>query len=334
MCLENPCIPDQATLFPKRIVADNQCMNPEIPTLSLRSLDQAQSIEQLRRAYEEVGFVVITDHGISQALIDPFLAMFQLFFQWPEPKKLAYRLAHGAGARGYTPFGVETAKGSDHVDLKEFWHIGRELIAGHPYRRYMPENLWIEEIRGFRSLCLEVFHAFDQTGQRLLRAIAQVLGLAPDFFNDKVNLGNSVLRVIHYPPMSSSPTQSLRAGSHEDINVITLLLGAEEPGLQVRTRAGEWIPVNPQPGSMVVNVGDMLQRLSNGVLKSTSHRVVNPAGERSKRSRYSMPFFLHFNPDFLIEAIASCCGPGRPTPAVPMLADDYLQERLREIRLK
>jgi len=146
--------------------------------------------------------------------------------------------------------------------------------------------------------------------------------------------GNSILRVIHCPPTPSSPTQSLRAGAHEDINAITLLLGAEEPGLQIRSRAGEWLPVNPEAGAMVVNVGDMLQRLSNGVLRSTCHRVVNPASERSSRSRYAMPFFLHFNPDFLIKALPNCCGEGRPLPLAPMLADDYLQERLREIRLK
>jgi isopenicillin N synthase-like dioxygenase len=161
-----------------------------------------------------------------------------------------------------------------------------------------------------------------------------VLGLAPDFFEDKVQLGNSVLRVIHYPPMPPQPTESVRAGAHEDINVITLLLGAEEPGLQVLTRQGEWLAANPAPGSMVVNVGDMLQRLTNGLLPSTTHRVVNPASDRARHARFSMPFFLHFNPDFPIAALPSCTGPGRPEPLPPILAEEYLQERLREIKLK
>ncbi|MBU6285461.1 MAG: isopenicillin N synthase family oxygenase [Betaproteobacteria bacterium] len=306
----------------------------KIPSISLLELDEPRSIERLSGAFEQLGFVIMTDHNISQALIDPFLGMFKQFFGWPEQDKLRFRLAQAGGARGYTPFGVETAKGSDHVDLKEFWHIGRELGAEHPYRVYMPPNLWIDAIEGFRSLCLEVFEAFDRVGRQILRAIARVLQLDHDFFEDKVDAGNSILRVIHYPPVPASPTQSLRAGAHEDINVITLLLGAEEPGLQIRSRAGDWLPVNPEAGSMVVNVGDMLQRLSNGVLRSTSHRVVNPASDRASSSRYAMPFFLHFNPDFLIEALPSCCGVGRPLPSPPMLADDYLQERLREIRLK
>jgi len=309
-------------------------MTSNIPRLSLRELNKPRNIERLSDAFEQLGFVIITDHNISQALIDPFLEMFKQFFAWPEQHKLNYCLAQAGGARGYTPFGVETAKGSNLVDLKEFWHIGRELGPDHPYRVYMPQNLWIDAIEGFRSRCLELFEAFDHVGRQILKAVARVLELDEDFFEDKVATGNSILRVIHYPPMPSSPTQSLRAGAHEDINVITLLLGAEEPGLQIRSRAGEWLPVNPEAGAMVVNVGDMLQRLSNGVLRSTCHRVVNPASEQSSRSRYAMPFFLHFNPDFLIKALPNCCGEGRPLPLPPMLADDYLQERLREIRLK
>jgi isopenicillin N synthase-like dioxygenase len=198
----------------------------------------------------------------------------------------------------------------------------------------MADNIWIDGLPGFRETSLEMFETFDHTGRRLLTAIARVLGLAPDFFEDKVQLGNSVLRVIHYPPMPPQPTESVRAGAHEDINVITLLLGAEEPGLQVLTRQGEWLAANPAPGSMVVNVGDMLQRLTNGLLPSTTHRVVNPASDRARHARFSMPFFLHFNPDFPIAALPSCTGPDRPEPLPPILAEEYLQERLREIKLK
>jgi isopenicillin N synthase-like dioxygenase len=309
-------------------------MSPVIPTLSLRDVEDSAFVRDLGAAYENHGFVIITDHGIPQPLIDRFLGMYQTFFARPEAQKRRYHVEGGGGARGYTPFGIETAKGSRHSDLKEFWHVGRELPAGHPYRHYMADNVWIDDIAGFKDTNIEMFETFDRSGRRLLTAIARVLGLDPAFFEDKVHLGNSVLRVIHYPPMPPNPTESIRAGAHEDINVITLLLGAEEPGLQVLTRQGEWLPVNPAPGSMVVNVGDMLQRLTNGVLRSTSHRVINPASARAQNARYSMPFFLHFNPDFPIAALPSCTGPGRPEPLAPILAEEYLQERLREIKLK
>jgi isopenicillin N synthase-like dioxygenase len=309
-------------------------MTDRIPTLSLRDADSPAFVAALGEAYTRYGFVIIADHGIPQGLIDRFLGLFKTFFAWPEADKRRYQIAGGGGARGYTPFGIETAKGAAHHDLKEFWHVGRELPPGHPYKRYMADNIWIDGLPGFREASLEMFETFDRTGRRLLKAIARVLGLAPDFFEDKVQLGNSVLRVIHYPPMPPQPTESVRAGAHEDINVITLLLGAEEPGLQVLTRQGEWLAANPAPGSMVVNVGDMLQRLTNGLLPSTTHRVVNPASDRARHARFSMPFFLHFNPDFPIAALPSCTGPDRPEPLPPILAEEYLQERLREIKLK
>lgn len=309
-------------------------MSPVIPTLSLRDVEHPAFVRDLGEAYANHGFVIITDHGIPQALIDRFLGAFKTFFAWPTSEKARFHTPGGGGARGYTPFGIETAKGSRHFDLKEFWHVGRELPAGHPYRHYMADNVWIDALPDFKDTCVEMFETFDRTGRKLLTAIARVLDLPPDFFENKVELGNSVLRVIHYPPMPPNPTESIRAGAHEDINVITLLLGAEEPGLQVLSRQGEWLSVNPSPGSMVVNVGDMLQRLTNGSLRSTSHRVINPASDRAQNARFSMPFFLHFNPDFPIAALPSCVGPGKPEPLPPILAEEYLQERLREIKLK
>jgi len=309
-------------------------MSNAIPTLSLRAVESAGFVRELGAAYANHGFVIITDHGIPQPLIDRFLGMYKTFFAWPDTDKRRYHIAGSGGARGYTPFGVETAKGSRHFDLKEFWHVGRELPQGHLYRHYMADNVWIDGIEGFKNTCIEMFETFDRSGRRLLTAIARVLDLPADYFEDKVQLGNSVLRVIHYPPMPPNPTESIRAGAHEDINVITLLLGAEEPGLQVLTRQDKWLSVNPVPGSMVVNVGDMLQRLTNGRLRSTSHRVINPVSERAQNARYSMPFFLHFNPDFPIAALPSCVGPGKPEPLPPILAEEYLQERLREIKLK
>jgi isopenicillin N synthase-like dioxygenase len=309
-------------------------MSEQIPTLSLRDVESERFVQHLGAAYENYGFVIIADHGIPQPLIDRFLSLYKTFFAWSEGDKHRYHIKGSGGARGYTPFGIETAKGSEHFDLKEFWHVGRELPTVHPYRHYMADNVWIDEIPGFKETSLEMFETFDRTGRRLLSAIARVLKLPPDFFEDKVQLGNSVLRVIHYPPMPPNPKESIRAGAHEDINVITLLLGAEEPGLQVLTRPGTWLSVNPAPGSMVVNVGDMLQRLTNGVLRSTSHRVINPIRDRAQNARFSMPFFLHFNPDFPIAALPSCIGPGKPQPLPPILAEEYLQERLREIKLK
>jgi isopenicillin N synthase-like dioxygenase len=309
-------------------------MSDVIPTLSLREADSPAFVRDLGAAYEQHGFVILTDHGMPQALIDRFLGLYKTFFAWPEDAKRRYHVPGGGGARGYTPFGIETAKGATHHDLKEFWHVGRELPEGHAYRKYMADNVWINELTGFRDTSIEMFETFDSTGRRILRAIAAILNLPADFFEDKVQLGNSVLRVIHYPPMPPQPTDSVRAGAHEDINVITLLLGAEEPGLQVLSKRGEWLEVNPSPGSMVVNVGDMLQRLTNGTLRSTSHRVINPKSDRARHARYSMPFFLHFNPDFPIAALPSCVGPGKPEPLPPILAEEYLQERLREIKLK
>ena len=312
----------------------NARMSDVIPTLSLRESDSPAFVRDLGAAYEQHGFVILTDHGMPQELIDRFLGLYKTFFAWPEDAKRRYHVPGGGGARGYTPFGIETAKGATHHDLKEFWHVGRELPEGHAYRKYMADNVWINELTGFRDTSIEMFETFDSTGRRILRAIAAILNLPADFFEDKVQLGNSVLRVIHYPPMPPQPTDSVRAGAHEDINVITLLLGAEEPGLQVLSKRGEWLEVNPSPGSMVVNVGDMLQRLTNGTLRSTSHRVINPKSDRARHARYSMPFFLHFNPDFPIAALPSCVGPGKPEPLPPILAEEYLQERLREIKLK
>jgi isopenicillin N synthase-like dioxygenase len=312
----------------------NARMSDVIPTLSLREADSTAFVRDLGAAYEQHGFVILTDHGMPQELIDRFLGLYKTFFAWPEDAKRRYHVPGVGGARGYTPFGIETAKGATHHDLKEFWHVGRELPEGHAYRKYMADNVWINELTGFRDTSIEMFETFDSTGRRILRAIAAILNLPADFFEDKVQLGNSVLRVIHYPPMPPQPTDSVRAGAHEDINVITLLLGAEEPGLQVLSKRGEWLEVNPSPGSMVVNVGDMLQRLTNGTLRSTSHRVINPKSDRARHARYSMPFFLHFNPDFPIAALPSCVGPGKPEPLPPILAEEYLQERLREIKLK
>ena len=197
----------------------------------------------------------------------------------------------------------------------------------------MPPNVWPEEVETFRNTFTELFAAFDASGLKILRAIARYLKIDEDYFADTVRDGNSVMRLLHYPPLQGEPGSNVRAGAHEDINTITLLLGAEEAGLELLTRDGRWIPVAPKPGELVVNIGDMLQRLTNGVLRSTTHRVVNPPPERRGFSRYSMPFFLHFRSDFLIEALPGTVPAGEQPKWAPITANDYLQERLREIKL-
>lgn len=289
--------------------------------------------KELGNSFERYGFAVISDHGIAADLIDRAEEKARAFFALPEEVKRSYHIPGGGGARGYTPFGIETAKGATEHDLKEFWHVGRELPQGHKFGEVMAPNVWPKEVESFRDTFLQLFAAFDKAGLRILEAIARHLGLAPDYFQDTVRDGNSVLRLLHYPPVSAD-APGVRAGAHEDINTITLLLGAEEAGLQLLDRDGQWLPVAPKEGELVVNVGDMLQRLTNNVLKSTSHRVVNPPPERRGRSRYSMPFFLHFRPDFLIETLPDCVSADRPNLyPEPITSHDFLLERLREIKL-
>ena len=242
-------------------------------------------------------------------------------------------LAGGGGARGYTPFGTERAKGAHVHDLKEFWHIGQTLPEGHPLAGSMPPNIWPDEVTGFRETFTELYKAFETAGNRILSAIAIHLGLDRDWFAPTVEYGNSVMRLLHYPPQPQAVPGAVRAAAHEDINTITLLLGAEEAGLELLARDRRWLPVSPPAGAMAINIGDMLQRLTAGRLRSTTHRVVNPSGDAAARSRYSMPFFLHFRPDFLIDpAKIGIAGPVPPEFA-PITAHDYLMERLREINL-
>ena len=285
-------------------------------------------------SFEEYGFAIIRDHGIPQELIDDAEAKAKLFFALPEDVKRKYLIAGGGGARGYTAFGVETAKGASAHDLKEFWHVGRDLAAGHKFRDVMADNIWPAEIPGFKETFLALYDAFDEAGVKILRAVARYLDVDEEYFTDTVRDGNSVMRLLHYPPVDKPTGNHIRAGAHEDINTITLLLGAEEAGLELKTKGGKWLPVSPKPGELVVNIGDMLQRLTNGKLRSTSHRVVNPAPDRASKARYSMPFFLHFRPDFVIEALPGTVPKGEEPKWPPISSHEYLQERLREIKLK
>jgi isopenicillin N synthase-like dioxygenase len=308
----------------------------EIASVSLKDADRdpdrfAQSVGH---SFEDYGFAIIADHGIPDELIQRAEQKAKEFFALPDEVKKKYFVPGGGGARGYTPFGIETAKGATAFDLKEFWHVGRQLAHDHPFRDHMPDNVWPSEVEGFRETFEELFATFDRTGLKLLKAIARFLKIDEDYFIDTVRDGNSVMRLLHYPPIQGEPGSNVRAGAHEDINTITLLLGAEEAGLELLTKDGRWIPVAPRPGELVVNIGDMLQRLTNGLLRSTTHRVVNPPPERRAFSRYSMPFFLHFRSDFLIEALPGTVPAGEQPKWRAITANDYLQERLREIKLK
>ena len=316
-------------------MTNDSITSDSVASVSLTDADRNPDAfaQELGSSFEEYGFAIVRDHGISQDLIDRAEAKAKEFFALPEEVKRSYLLPGTGGARGYTAFGVETAKGAQAHDLKEFWHVGRELAAGHRYRDVMGDNVWPAEVADFRDTFLDLYDAFDAAGLKILSAIARYLGVDEDYFADTVKDGNSVMRLLHYPPVDKPTGNHIRAGAHEDINTITLLLGAEEAGLELKTRDGRWLPVSPKAGELVVNIGDMLQRLTNGRLRSTSHRVVNPAPDRASKARYSMPFFLHFRPDFIIEALPGTVADGEEPKWPPISSHDYLLERLREIKL-
>ncbi len=307
-----------------------------VPTLSLadQAGDPGRFAADLGGSFRRFGFAIVADHGIPQELIDRAWAVTAELFALPTEEKRRYFVEGGGGARGYTPFKTEIAKGANYVDLKEFWHVGRELAAGHRFADSMAPNVWPDRPERFRDIFIELFAAFDAAGDKLLSGIARHLGLAPDWFDPAVRDGNSVLRLLHYPPIPQE-AEGVRAGAHEDINLITLLLGAEEAGLELLDRdSGRWLAVKPPAEALVVNVGDMLQRLTNHVLPSTTHRVVNPPPERRGHSRYSMPFFLHPAPDFLIETLPGTITADNPNRYPQSItAHDYLHERLVEIGL-
>lgn len=307
-----------------------------VPTLDIRRFDTDRDafVAELGAAYREFGFCCISHHGLSRDLIDKAYDVFQQFFALPVDTKMKYHQPGMGGARGYTPFKVETAKDSEFPDLKEFWHIGRDLPPDSKYAADMAPNIWPEEVAGFKQNSLALYQALDALGARLLRALALHIELPEDYFEDKIQCGNSILRPIHYPPIEQGDIPNVRAGAHEDINFITLLVGASAAGLEVLTRDGEWLPITTEGDAIVVNIGDMLQRLTNRVYPSTTHRVVNPPGEGARKPRYSVPFFLHPNPDVVLDPLPQCISDDNPRHYEGTLtAHEYLQQRLREIRL-
>ena len=308
-------------------------------TAGIASVSLAQPLDSiaddLGRSFAEYGFAVVRDHGIPADLIERAEEKSKEFFALPDATKRRYKIEGGGGARGYTPFGTEKAKDAEIFDLKEFWHVGRTLDAGHDLAEFMAPNVWPSEVDGFEDTFEALYAAFEQAGARVLEAIALHLGLDRNFFNPTVQDGNSVMRLLHYPPLGpEAPEGAIRAAAHGDINTITLLLGAEEAGLELQAKSGEWLSVEVPEGALVINVGDMLERLTGGALRSTTHRVVNPRGEAARRSRYSMPFFLHFRPDYMIEPLDSHRSEANPDmDLTPITAHDFLMQRLREINL-
>jgi isopenicillin N synthase-like dioxygenase len=297
-------------------------------------VQKSQFVQELGQAFEEVGFVSVMNHGISDQLINDLYKSVETFFKLPVESKLRYEIEGLAGQRGYTSFGKEHAKGSNAADLKEFFQYGQTVDLGENSEEEYISNVTVNEVPHFNTLFLQAYRAFELSGSYLLRAIAIHLGLTESYFDEHIHLGNSILRAIHYPPILMEPKSSIRAEQHEDINLITLLVGASADGLEILSKDNQWLPVKAGEGQIVVNVGDMLQRLTNNKLSSTTHRVVNPPREKWGSSRYSIPFFLHPKSNMSLSCLESCINIDHPKAYDDYTAGQYLDERLREIGLK
>jgi isopenicillin N synthase-like dioxygenase len=305
-------------------------MNRAIPLVDLSEYIDGDEVskrsfsDQIGQAFHEIGFVGVINHGISDHLIERFYGLAKEFFGLSTDTKKSYEIAELAGQRGYTSFGKEHAKHSKHADLKEFFQIGQESEK---------PNVMVGEVPEFTSAGIELYKEFEKAGAHLLRAIATHLKLDVNYFDSFIHEGSSILRAIHYPPILDEPASSIRAEQHEDINLITLLVGASAGGLQVLNHQGEWLSVVPESNEIVINVGDMLQRLTNNYLKSTTHRVVNPPREEWHLPRLSIPFFLHPKPSMDLTCLSQCIDENNPVQYEPISAGEYLWERLREIGL-
>lgn len=318
----------------------------EIPSLDLADFtsgtpeQKAEFVKRLGDAYQNIGFVAIKNHGLSQELQDRLYYSIKSFFGLPDELKIKYEKPEIGFQRGYTGKGKEHAKGRNTGDLKEFYHVGQELANipdSDPLKSEYPENLWPEEIPDLKNDANEAYKILESAGKAMLRAIAINLELPEDYFEDKVAYGNSILRQIHYFPIENPddvPADAVRAAEHGDINLITLLMGASADGLQVLRKDGKWIPITALPDQLVVNVGDMLERLTNKKLKSTIHRVVNPPKEKMNSSRYSIPFFMHPRSEMDLTCLESCVSEENPKLFTDATAGEFLDERLRELGLK
>ena len=288
-------------------------------------------VDSLGRAYADIGFAAIKNHGIPDSTIDKLYEELKAFFDLPLDIKQKYELEENGGQRGYTSFGKEHAKNSSEGDLKEFWHFGQDINEDSLNNEYYPLNINVNEAPDFLKTGIKAYKSFEKAGFTILRALALYLGLNENYFDEFVEGGNSILRPIHYPPITNPKINAVRAREHEDINLITLLVGASADGLQVLNKNGEWISVTSVKDHIVVNVGDMMQRLTNGKLKSTTHRVVNPDEDNISKSRYSVPFFLHPLSSMKLNCLEECIDDKKYYEDIT--AGEYLNERLRELGL-
>jgi isopenicillin N synthase-like dioxygenase len=310
-----------------------------IPKLNLLNFTQGDAaakskfVKELGDAYSDIGFVAIRNHGISEDFLNELYGSVSDFFQLSIDIKLQYDDSLGGGQRGYTGFAKEHAKNRVMGDLKEFWHFGQYINHKDAHAPSYPPNKTVTELPKFNVLGEQLYKSLEETGRVVLRAIALYLELDEDYFDAKIFNGNSILRAIHYPPILQEPVDAIRSGEHEDINLITLLVGASADGLEVLNRKGDYIAVTKVEDHIVVNVGDMLQRLTNDKLRSTTHRVVNPPKEKWDKPRFSIPFFLHPRPETPLNCLESCVNDKNPKKYKDITANEFLVERLTEIGL-
>jgi len=310
-----------------------------IPSVDLadfltQNLEKKQKfVNEIGQAYEEIGFVSLKNHFLDDKLVDDLYNEVKKFFALPVEVKQKYEIPGLAGQRGYVSFGKETAKGRKVADLKEFWHFGQDSSNETASTAQYPPNVTVEELPDFNKVGMEAYRMLEKTGIYVLRALALYIGLDEFYFDQWVTNGNSILRPIHYPPITEEPKDAVRAGAHGDINLITLLMGASTGGLQVQRRDGEWIDAIPNEDELVINVGDMLERHTNNKLRSTIHRVINPPKDQWDKPRYSIPFFMHPKSDMKLNCLPECIDENNPKAYPDITAGEFLNQRLRELGL-
>ena len=311
----------------------------KIPSLDLRDFlsedphRKAEFIQLIGKAFQEIGFCAVKGHLLSDNLVERLYKQIKLFFDLPDEVKTKYEFPEYSGQRGYVSFGKESAKGSKHGDLKEYWHFGQYIEEEEKGNyNYFP-NINVDELPEFNKVGKEVYTSLENTAKHILRALALYLNIEENYFDQYIKNGNSILRPIHYPPILDDPKEAVRASAHGDINLITLLMGAHGKGLQVQHSNGEWIDAMAAKDELMINIGDMLSRHTNNLLKSTVHRVVNPDRELLKKSRYSIPFFMHPVSEMKLNVLESCINEDNPKSFDDITAGDFLNERLVELGL-
>jgi len=311
----------------------------KIPSLDLRDFlsedprRKADFIQLIGKAFQEIGFCAVKGHLLSDNLVERLYKQIKLFFDLPDEVKTKYEFPEYSGQRGYVSFGKESAKGSKHGDLKEYWHFGQYIEEEEKGNyNYFP-NINVDELPEFNKVGKEVYTSLENTAKHILRALALYLNIEENYFDQYIKNGNSILRPIHYPPILDDPKEAVRASAHGDINLITLLMGAHGKGLQVQHSNGEWIDAMAGKDELMINIGDMLSRHTNNLLKSTVHRVVNPDRELLKKSRYSIPFFMHPVSEMKLNVLESCINEDNPKSFDDITAGDFLNERLVELGL-